>query len=112
MLVVFSSDSQSSGAEVTTKLEGELKRELLIDRQAYTLTISQAGFVLALKGRRKGLEIAWEDLVNGDAAMATALNASLTANIAPKPAKAPTAAKANTKNQRGQRHRTERLGAK
>ena len=29
------------------------------------------------KGKRNGLEIAWKDLVSGDAALATALNASL-----------------------------------
>ena len=68
---------------MTTKLEGDLKREVVIGQQAYTLTISPNGFVLALKGRRKGLEIAWSDLVSGDAAMATALNASLSANIQP-----------------------------
>jgi len=32
---------------------------------------------LTKKGRRKGIEIAWKDLVSGDAAMTTALNASL-----------------------------------
>jgi len=74
---------------MTTKLQGDLKRELLIGPQAYTLTISASGFVLALKGRRKGVEIAWADLVSGDAAMATALNASLSANIQPKPAEKP-----------------------
>ena len=68
---------------MTTKLEGELKRELLIDKTPYTLTITPDKFVLALKGRRKGVEISWADLVSGDAALATALNASLTANIAP-----------------------------
>ena len=46
---------------MTTKLEGDLKRELLIGPQAYTLTISPNGFVLALKGRRKGLEVSWAD---------------------------------------------------
>jgi hypothetical protein len=30
-----------------------------------------------MKGRRKGLELAWNDLVTGEAALATALNASL-----------------------------------
>jgi hypothetical protein len=35
--------------------------------------------VLALKGRRKGLQLKWGDLVNGEAALATALNASLAA---------------------------------
>ena len=68
---------------MTTKLDGELKRELVIDRTPYTLTITPDKFVLALKGRRKGVEISWADLVSGDAALATALNASLTANIAP-----------------------------
>ncbi|MET1081482.1 MAG: hypothetical protein ABWY12_00245 [Burkholderiales bacterium] len=68
---------------MTTKLDGELKRELAIGRQAYTLTLSPAGFTLALKGRRKGLDIKWADLVSGEAALATALNASLTANIVP-----------------------------
>ena len=68
---------------MTTKLEGDLRRELLIEGQPYKLTISPQGFVLAVKGRRKGLAISWSDLVSGDAAMATALNASLSANIQP-----------------------------
>src|SRR5215470_79094 len=67
---------------MTTKLNGTLKRELAINCEPYTLTLSEAGFTLTLKGRRKGLHIRWADLVGGDAALATALNASLTANIA------------------------------
>jgi hypothetical protein len=82
---------------VTTRLEGDLKREVLIGQQAYTLTISPNGFVLVLKGRRKGLEISWPDLVSGDAAMATALNASLSANIQPTPAERPTSAQPDVK---------------
>ena len=69
---------------MTTKLNGTLKRELAINGEPYTLTFSEAGFTLTLKGRRKGLDIRWADLVGGDAALATALNASLTANIAPR----------------------------
>ena len=68
---------------MTTKLDGTLKRELLIGGDAYTLTLSASGFTLALKGRRKGLDVSWAELVSGDAALATALNASLTANIRP-----------------------------
>lgn len=68
---------------MTTKLEGDLKRELLIGREAYTLTLTPMGFALTLKGRRKGLDIKWVDLVTGEAALAAALNASLTANIQP-----------------------------
>jgi hypothetical protein len=60
-----------------TKLDKPLKRELLIDRKAYVLTIEPDRFRLVPKGRRKGLEFAWADLVSGEAALATALNASL-----------------------------------
>ena len=66
---------------MTTKLEGQLKREIAIGDDAYTLTLAPEGFVLARKGRRKGLEIRWADLVNGEAALATALNASVTAPL-------------------------------
>jgi hypothetical protein len=69
---------------MTTKLDGVLKRELLIGGEPYTLTLSTEGFSLTVKGRRKGLDIRWADLVGGDAALATALNASLTANIEPR----------------------------
>ena len=62
---------------MTTKLEGELKREITIGKTAYTVTLSPTGFTLVLKGRRKGLALAWADLVSGEAALATALNASL-----------------------------------
>ena len=41
------------------------------------LTLSPEGMKLVPKGKRNGLEIAWKDLVSGDAALATALNASL-----------------------------------
>jgi hypothetical protein len=69
---------------MTTKLDRVLKRELTIGGESYTLTLSEQGFTLTLKGRRKGLDLRWEDLVGGDAALATALNASLTANIGPR----------------------------
>jgi hypothetical protein len=80
---------------MTTPLDSVLKRELTIGGEPYTLTISPEGFSLTIKGHRNGLDIAWADLVGGDAALATALNASLTANIVPrgKPA-APSKAKA------------------
>jgi hypothetical protein len=41
------------------------------------LTIDPSGFRLVRKGRRKGYELAWASLVSGDAALVTALNASL-----------------------------------
>jgi hypothetical protein len=60
-----------------TRLDKALKRELEIDGQAYVLTIDPQGLKLTPKGKRKGQELAWQDLVSGQAALATALNASL-----------------------------------
>lgn len=62
---------------MATKLEKPLKRELSIDGKPYMLTIEPLGLKLVPKGKRKGQEIAWEAFVNGEAALATALNASL-----------------------------------
>lgn len=62
---------------MTTKLDGSLKRELSVRGEPYTLTITPDGLHLVPKGRRKGYELRWEDFVSGDAALATALNASL-----------------------------------
>ena len=62
---------------MATKLEKALKRELTIGDQAYMLTIDPQGLKLVPKGKRNGLEIAWKDLASGDAALATALNASV-----------------------------------
>ena len=66
---------------MTTKLDGALKREIEIDGTAYVLTITPHGMTLVRKGKRKGFELEWSSLVSGDAALATALNASLTANL-------------------------------
>jgi hypothetical protein len=60
-----------------TPLDKPLRRELEIDGRLYTLTVDPAQLKLVENGRRKGIELAWRDLVNGDAALATALQASL-----------------------------------
>jgi hypothetical protein len=62
---------------MTTRLESPLKREVLIKGEPYRLTISPTGLHLARKGRRKGHELSWLDFVNGDAALAQALSASV-----------------------------------
>jgi hypothetical protein len=62
---------------MATKLDKSLKREIDIDGKPYMLTVSPEGMKLVPKGRRNGVEISWKDLVSGDAALATALNASL-----------------------------------
>lgn len=61
------------------KLEKALKRELRINGDPYVLTIAPDGLSLVPKGKRKGYQLAWEAFVSGEAALATALNASLRA---------------------------------
>ena len=62
---------------MTTRLEKTLKRELWIQDRPFVLAISPEGLKLTLKGRRKGQELKWVDLVSGEAALAVALNASV-----------------------------------
>ena len=62
---------------MATKLDKSLKREIDIDGKPYMLTIDPQGLKLVPKGKRNGLEVAWKDLASGDAALATALNASV-----------------------------------
>jgi hypothetical protein len=54
-----------------------VKYDLSIQKQPYVLTITPGGFTLVPKGRRKGIDLKWADLVSGDAALAVALNASV-----------------------------------
>jgi hypothetical protein len=72
---------------VATKLDKTLKREITIHGEPFVVALSPAGLKLVGKGRRKGLELSWEDLTSGDAALATALNAS----VAPRLVLAPSA---------------------
>jgi hypothetical protein len=62
---------------MATKLDKTLKRELLIEGEPYILAISPEGLKLTQKGRRKGQELTWKALISGEAALATALNASI-----------------------------------
>jgi hypothetical protein len=62
---------------MATKLEKPLRREIELDGKPYMVTISPEGMKIVPKGKRNGIEIAWKDLVSGDTALATALNASL-----------------------------------
>jgi len=60
-----------------TPLDKPLRRELDIDGRPHTLTVDPEGLKLVGKGRRKGITLRWQDLLSGDAALATALQASL-----------------------------------
>ena len=70
---------------MTTKLQQPFKRELDLNGEKYTLTVTPEGFRLVLKGKRKGIELTWASIVGGDAALATALNATLGGHHAPMP---------------------------
>ncbi len=62
---------------MTTKLDKTLKREIAINGDPYVVTITPEGLSLVPKGKRKGYQLAWDAFVNGEAALATALNASI-----------------------------------
>ncbi|EWC50717.1 hypothetical protein XAR_3147 [Xanthomonas citri pv. glycines str. 8ra] len=64
-------------ARAMTPLDKPLRRQLQIGDQAYTLIIDPQGLKLVEKGKRKGVALRWDELVSGDAALASALQASL-----------------------------------
>jgi hypothetical protein len=61
---------------MTTKLQQPFKRELELNGEKYTITVSPEGFKIVQKGKRKGIELTWTSIIGGDAALASALNAS------------------------------------
>ena len=79
-----------------TPLHTTLKRALIIDGRDYVLTLNETALKLTLKGKRNGVELSWSELVNGEAALAVALHASLgafaTAATKPQAAAKPSAA--------------------
>ena len=62
---------------MATLLGKTLKREVRIGSRSYIVAISPLTLKLTPKGKRRGLELDWESLVSGDAALAAALNASV-----------------------------------
>ena len=62
---------------MTTKLDSSLRREIEVEGRPYTVLLTPAYVRITAKGKRKGLELSWKELLNGDKALAVALNASL-----------------------------------
>jgi hypothetical protein len=90
---------------MTTPLHSTLKRALSIDGRDYVVTLTETELKLTLKGKRNGVELPWTQLVNGEAALAVALHASLgvfavidKAPAQPAPAAKPPAAKTKRKS--------------
>ena len=61
---------------MATKLDKTLKREIDINGEPYMLSISPEGLKLVPKGKRKGHEVTWKDLLSGQKALASAMNDS------------------------------------
>jgi hypothetical protein len=62
-----------------TKLDKTIKRELDIEGKPYTVAISPEGVKITPKGGRKGQELSWASIVNGDTGLRQDLNASIDA---------------------------------
>ena len=68
---------------MAAKLDKPIKRELDLDGQTYTVTISPEGVRIVPKGRRKGHEISWQTIISGDAELTQQLKISLDATTEP-----------------------------
>ena len=64
---------------MTTPLDRPMKREIELDGTRYTVTISPDGIKVTEKGKRKGQEITWRDIISGDAALRRDLSLSVDA---------------------------------
>jgi hypothetical protein len=64
------------------RLTEPIKREIQLDGELFTVTIRPDGVHIAPKGKRKGHELSWRSLANGEAELNRDLIRSLT-----KPAK-------------------------
>jgi hypothetical protein len=62
---------------MATKLDKPIKRELDLEGQLYTVTISPEGIKVVEKGKRKGQEVSWRAVIGGDTNLAADLRGSL-----------------------------------
>lgn len=68
---------------MAAKLDKAIKRELDLDGEQYTVTISPEGVRIVPKGRRKGNAMSWQTLLSGDAELTQQLRISLDATAGP-----------------------------
>ena len=92
---------------MATVLTKELKRQVSVNGMDYTVTVDPEGLRLTGKGKRKPeVDLHWRDLLSGEAALAVALNASLSTTprpatkSAPERAPSPTSQRVKGKAQR------------
>ena len=60
-----------------TKLDRPLKREVDVNGVPFTVTLSPDGLRIVEKGRRKGQQLSWEQLVRGDVSLTQDLKDSV-----------------------------------
>ena len=62
---------------MTTKLDKAIKREMEINGVLYTVTLSPEGLKIVEKGKRKGQELTWQELVRGEVSLGAELQDSI-----------------------------------
>jgi hypothetical protein len=62
---------------MATKLDKALKREIMIDGESFTLTLTPEGVKVVKKGHRLGHEISWKQIVSGEPQLTQALEKSV-----------------------------------
>ena len=62
---------------MATKLDKALKREVEVDGVAYMVTMAPDGVKIVEKGRRKGTELTWPQLIRGDVTLTQDLKDSV-----------------------------------
>jgi hypothetical protein len=64
---------------MVTALDRPLRRGVRIGDADYVVTLHAGGVRLVRKGRRKGIEVSWEQILDGELALAAQLAGSLAA---------------------------------
>ena len=62
---------------MATRLEKTLKREVDVNGVPYMVTLSPDGLKVVEKGKRKGAEMTWEQLIRGDVTLTQDLKDSI-----------------------------------
>ena len=62
---------------MATKLDKALKREVDVNGVAYMVTLSPDGLKVVEKGKRKGTELTWEQIIRGDVTLTQDLKDSI-----------------------------------
>ena len=65
---------------MTTRLDKSIKREIEVQGELYTVTVSPDGVKVVPKGKRTGHELSWQSIISGDAVLAESLRISLDAS--------------------------------